>query len=95
MKQKFIVLVYYKGFAPMEQEIPAVQNRIKFSVALGVPLSAGAGNAVLLPIVTIPDLIFYPRDRNTSFMFFASQQRLLPSLVYWLGTWCTAEQYFF
>jgi hypothetical protein len=34
MEQKFIVLVYYKGFAPMEQDIPAGQNRIKFSVAL-------------------------------------------------------------
>jgi hypothetical protein len=34
MEQKSIVLVYYKGFAPMEQEIPSVQNRIKFSVAL-------------------------------------------------------------
>jgi hypothetical protein len=31
-----------------------------------------------LPIVTISDLILYPKDRNTSFMFFASQQRPEP-----------------
>ena len=35
MEQKFMLLVYYKGVAPVEQEIPT-----------------GAGNSLLLPIVT-------------------------------------------
>jgi hypothetical protein len=31
MEQKLMLLVYYKGVAPMQQEIPAMYNRRKFS----------------------------------------------------------------
>jgi hypothetical protein len=31
MEQKLMLLVYYKGVAPMEQELQAVHNRRKFS----------------------------------------------------------------
>jgi hypothetical protein len=45
MEQKNMLLVYYKGVAPMELKIPAVQDRRKSS-------RYQAQASILLPIVT-------------------------------------------
>ena len=47
MEQELMLLVYYKGVAPMEQEIPAMYKRRKFSLYQ-------AQASILLPIVTNP-----------------------------------------
>jgi hypothetical protein len=46
MEQKFILLVYYKGVAPMEQEITAVHNRRRFS-PFGARVEGGQSTLVI------------------------------------------------